>query len=734
MSGEPPTPAAPVRRPPPRGAPPPGVPVITWSERGLATGTAPRPGPTWLEDLVGGAFLLAWRALGMALLPWLLLHPRARHHILGLARPPPGWTWLHGASAGEHVAARALAGVLGPEVWRTRSSWRTPVRGTFPAPLDLPFVVGPWLDRARPGLLILVEAELWPGWLWHCRRRGIPVAVVNARPGRGTSRWRRLGPLWRWLTREVHFVSQEETGDLKLSVELQAAVFDLEREAFIAASTREGDEARVLAAWQQLPEPRPLLVLAPRHLSRQPEVELLLQQTRVRWRRRSDGVQGSFAQTDVLLLDTMGELSTLYSQAKAAFVGGTFDPAIGGHSPAEPFAAGLPVVSGPHQHSNPVAWTSGFALTVGASRPEQITAQLAAAMQSALRVGPQPAADNEAAARAAALLPEPVLPAERPLRPWLWPVVPLLQAAGRARRAWRGQPLRAGVPVVCIGALAAGGVGKTPAVAWLAAALQERLGPEAVWVVARGYRRNTRGPAVRSALPGAAWEPGYLGDELEMLRRRGICVISAPDRVAGAREAARLGARVVLLDDGFQHRRLHRDLDVVCIDALRPEAGGPLPVGERREPWSGLARADWIWESHGAAPPLRPGRRAVPPAPIELPLATELPRVQARTRPLGWLSGGALQPLDSVRGEVDVAVGIAHSERFVGSLLGLGLELHSLRRVRDHGELGRLPPGCVITEKDAARLPEDAPVRALVQELEVHGADALVQAILERVG
>ena len=86
-------------------------------------------------------------------------------------------TWLHGASAGEHQAARALAvGLQSAEgAFRTSSSWRTPVLGAFPAPLDLPGLPGRWLDAFRPGRLVLIEAELWPGWLWACRRRGIPV-------------------------------------------------------------------------------------------------------------------------------------------------------------------------------------------------------------------------------------------------------------------------------------------------------------------------------------------------------------------------------------------------------------------------------------------------------------------------------------------------------------------------------------------------------------------------------
>ncbi len=718
-------PRKPNRFVPAPGAPPPGAPAVLWSQRARDAGEED-PGPGLLDRLVGAAFFAAWRLLGLLLWPWLWLHPRARRHVVGVLAPPPGFVWLHGASAGEHVAARALARVLGAEVWRTSSSWRTPVAGAFAAPLDLPFVVSRWLDRARPELLVLVEAELWPGWLVHCRRRGIPVAVVNARHGRGTSRLRRIRPLWRFLTAGVTFVPQERTGDLKLATELQDAAFDLGRDCFIASSTRPGDEARVLAAWQTLAVPRPLLVVAPRHLERREEVRGLLQNSGLVFVQRSVGLSG-LANADVLLLDTIGELSTLYQQARAAFVGGTFDEKIGGHSPAEPFAAGLPVVGGPHQHSNPMAWKGGIALTVRATTGPDATAQLAAAIKSALSVGPQAPPDNEAAIRAAALLPEGHTPPERPARPWLAPAVPLVHAIGRSRRAYRGRPQAAPVPVVSVGALAAGGAGKTPATAWLAARLQERSGPEAVWVLGRGYRRAGAGSAVRSGLPGAAWDPAHLGDELELLRRRGIPVVSAPDRVAGAQEAARQGARLVLLDDGFQHRRLARDLDIVCVDAAWPAARGLIPVGERREPWSALRRAHWLWESH-QGPPLRPGRRGRRPDPVALPVDTELPRVAAVARPVGWRHRGETLPLDAVGGVVQVAAGIARPERFLGSLVGLGLDIEGVRLLRDHAELGRLPPGCVVTEKDAARLPADADVFALLLDLDVYGGEDLVDA------
>lgn len=707
-------------RPLPFGGPHRG-PALMWTERGARTGEEEAPPDAfdrWTPRLAPILDAL-WRLLGLLALPWLLLHPGARKHILRLPAPEPGWIWLHGASAGEHVAAVALQSTLPSEVWRTSASWRTPVRGAFPAPLDLPFVLERWLDRARPRLLVLVEGELWPGWLSACYRRGIPVVVVNARQGRGTSRLRRRPLLWRWLTRGVRFIGQEETGDLKLSTQIRAATFQLGREAFIGASTRPGDEEALLGAWGFLPTPRPLLVLAPRHLERMDEVEALVRQRGLAMARRTRlGDGGLGPEVEVLLLDTIGELAGLYASARAAFVGGTFDPKVGGHSPAEPFAAGLPVVHGPVTTNNPVAWTQGIALKVASPDPER----LASAVRSALRLGPRPAPRDEAAARCAALLPEGRTPPEAPLHPWLGPLRRGWEILVRSSPDVTGPVERADALVISVGALVAGGATKTPTAGWLA----EKL--EGAWVVSRGYGRRG-GPEVRVGLPGEAGSADLLGDELEMLRRRGIPVISAPDRVAGAREAARRGARVIVLDDGFQHRRLHRDLDVVCIDGRWPDGRGLIPVGWRREPWSALDRADWLWVSH-TLPGLAPGADPLPDAITRaVPALGKLPRVRARWEPAGWLHRGERLPLRARQGAAQVFAAVARPEGFVCALLQLGVEIASVRTIADHRSFDSLPPGAVITEKDAARLPPDADVWALLLAPRLSGEDRLLATI-----
>src|SRR5215208_3969363 len=175
-------------------------------------------------------------------------------------------------------------------------------------------------------------------------------------------------------------------------------------------------------------------------------------------------------------------------------------------------------------------------------------------------------------------------------------------AVARARaRLYRSGFLkaeRAGVPVVSVGNLTAGGTGKTPLVEWAARALA-REGLRAC-VLTRGYGRADESRRV-VASDGARVlaEVAECGDEPRLLAERllgAAAVVCDRDRVAAARWArAELGAEVFVLDDGFQHLRLARDLDIVTLDATAPWGGGHmLPRGRLREPVSGLARADCV--------------------------------------------------------------------------------------------------------------------------------------------
>ena len=171
--------------------------------------------------------------------------------------------------------------------------------------------------------------------------------------------------------------------------------------------------------------------------------------------------------------------------------------------------------------------------------------------------------------------------------------------AVRVRNAWYDRPSasrRATVPVVSVGNLAVGGTGKTPLVAWIARRLKsEGLVPA---IVSRGYGGTAGpGPLVVSTGEGPRVNARACGDEPHLLARslRGVIVVVGADRVEGTRVAAAAGAGCVVLDDGFQHRRLARDLDIVILDGRAPFSDGRLlPQGSLREPPRSVRRAQLV--------------------------------------------------------------------------------------------------------------------------------------------
>ena len=142
---------------------------------------------------------------------------------------------------------------------------------------------------------------------------------------------------------------------------------------------------------------------------------------------------------------------------------------------------------------------------------------------------------------------------------------------------------RSDVPVISVGNITAGGTGKTPLVIWVCRLLEERGISTAI--LTRGYKSAQRS---KDPVPGCGDEPAVLAESCPKAK-----VIVNPDRVAGANQAvSEFAAQALVMDDGFQHRRLHRDLDIVTIDATEPFGfGSILPAGLLREPVSSLKRA-----------------------------------------------------------------------------------------------------------------------------------------------
>ena len=379
----------------------------------------------WPRLFSGPYTLMGWLAL-----PVLWLLPKARRHILDVPTPSPGCIWVHGASAGEHKPLGHSARIEGA-LLADFQHLAHPIPDAFQPRWTSDRSVSAGWTGARPQMLILVEAELWPGWLLACRRRQIPVVLVNARHSRSMTRWKSLG-LWQWLTQDLTVIPIEDIGDLKTAAPSKQPAFHINRPYLLAASTHPADETALLEAWEDLPN-RPLLVIAPRRVERATDVLKRLSdhsaQLRSEWPLNPD--------TEVLILDRFGELASLYANAEAAFIGGTFEPTVGGHSPAEAISSGCAYVYGPHTTNNAVSFAQGNGIQVQAS-----LAVLAAALLQAMDTTPQPLQTdpNKAVER----LPEGRTPEEQPARPWLKPFAPLWVNGGADSRAI--QPHRSLLP------------------------------------------------------------------------------------------------------------------------------------------------------------------------------------------------------------------------------------------------------------------------------------------------
>jgi len=322
--------------------------------------------------------------------------------------------WIHAVSVGEVLTARPLISDLKRRYPNLRMFLSTTtmagqqlarrsvqdVDAVFYFPFDLGFVVRRTLDLVRPKLFIMMETEIWPNLLRECRGRGIKTAVVNGRlSARSFPRYRMIRPMMRRVLDHIDkFLVQSEesarrfidlgadparvvvTGSLKFDaleisstaragvpavrtvhggVEARARDRVLRyfrvpssRSVIVAGSTMKGEEAQVLRAFRKVrtSAPNTLLVLAPRNPERFGEAEQLARSEGWKVARRSDLAIDAEPRVDVVVVDTIGELATIYQIATIVFVGGSL-VATGGHNVLEPAVFGKPIVFGPHMQN-----------------------------------------------------------------------------------------------------------------------------------------------------------------------------------------------------------------------------------------------------------------------------------------------------------------------------------------------------------------------------------------------
>jgi len=299
--------------------------------------------------------------------------------------------WLHSVSVGEFVAAIPIIRQLMAQYPERRMviTTMTPTGSErvkavfghtvehFYLPYDLPHIMASVVKTVNPCVLVIMETEIWPNLIHYSHRRGIPVLLVNARMSERSARgYQRFAHLTQQTLEKMTLVGAQNPADAERFIDLGAlpqktrvmgnVKFDLSipaslkeqalayrhqwginRPVWIAASTHEIEDERIITLHKAIKEalPEVLLVIVPRHPERFDKVAGLVKKAGLQLARRTRG--NGLEQTDVFLIDTMGELMLFLSAADVAFVGGSL-VASGGHNLLEPAALGLPVLFGPH--------------------------------------------------------------------------------------------------------------------------------------------------------------------------------------------------------------------------------------------------------------------------------------------------------------------------------------------------------------------------------------------------
>lgn len=277
-------------------------------------------------------------------------------------------------------------------------------------PYDTPDAVARFLNHFRPVLGLLMETELWFNLIAGCKKRGIPLLLVNARmSGKSARGYAKFASLTRAGLQNLSAIAAQTAqdaerlqalgagnvtvcGNLKFDVEPPADAtangarlrqwLGTARPVFLAASTREGEESLICDAIGRLDIPGLLTVIVPRHPQRFDEVAALLAKRGLRHARKSTLSGPLAADCQVLLGDTMGEMFTYYAACDAAFIGGSLLP-LGGQNLIEASAMGKPVLIGPHTFN--FAEAAEQAVACCAAWRVADTEALAAALQNLLR-------------------------------------------------------------------------------------------------------------------------------------------------------------------------------------------------------------------------------------------------------------------------------------------------------------------------------------------------------------
>ena len=705
--------------------------------------------------------------------------------------------WLHAVSVGEALAAKPLVVELRRRlpgfrlfVSTTTATGREVAEknldadGFFYFPFDWRFSVRRALRSTGAGICVVMETELWPNFVRTLAKRRIPLVLANGRISDSSyKRYRRLrwffGPL---LRRYAVLCAQSETdaerlvgigarradvrvtGNLKFeSRQFEADESVVERlrqllrvepgdRVIVAGSTHSGEEEAVLDAWEAA-EKGTRLAIVPRRPERFEEVAELLRQRGVDFAHYTE-LETEPRRSEVVLVDAIGVLRPLYRLAQAAFVGGSLIPH-GGQNPLEACAAGVPVLFGPHmsnfreiaaevlRHGGGRQVADGDELVTSLREilaDESIRARMAEGARAAIESNQAALPLTVEAIREAMAQRGSYTQAPRTLRF-------LARCHHTAAAMIRGNPAKElaraehlGVPTISVGGLSFGGSGKSPMAAALAGEYLRR--GRRVALLTRGYGGRGPEPLVVSDGKEVLADAAQAGDEPVMLARAqpGLIVVRDSKRLRGGRLAIeRFAPDLFILDDGFQHRAVARDFNLLMLDADSVLDTG-MPCHQLREPLRFARAADAVVLQGRSDAHREEATHRLRDLGVEAPLFdTGYQATACRD-----FDAGEDVPLDKLGGMRLLAFcGIAVPERFALTLAGLGADPLDLIAFPDHHPFGsadalRLTTALkasgadamITTEKDAQRLRAALPEMGRKSRLLILG----VRLAVERFG
>lgn len=362
--------------------------------------------PSWGHAFLGEVLFCFYRFFSVILIPLLipllifkyglrrsLLSIKERVGIGAQASASEWKIWFHVASVGEWSAVKSLLNnfknksgcsifitTATPEA-KTIISKEEPDLFVSLIPIDNVTIMKNWLRKQNPDAVVIVETEIWPGLIEALRQAAIPVFVVNGRLSKKSVRsWSLVKPFISRTLRNISWFCIRSNQDAKHFARLGGPVMrvsvtgnmkndnfliqpsesrkdirlnlfrDSEGVLVVGGSTWPGEEKLLLKLLDEKTEQKIKIVLAPRRMERIAEVSKLLETKALSWSRYSRVKKEGHWDTDVLLVDTLGDLKNIYAAADVAFVGGSLYPR-GGQNPLEPAAVYVPLVCGPHMEN-----------------------------------------------------------------------------------------------------------------------------------------------------------------------------------------------------------------------------------------------------------------------------------------------------------------------------------------------------------------------------------------------